>query len=233
MSHPSVWPTFLRLLLLASILHGIMKHGPATRTGVVATPAERLRAVMSACGVPSLCEITHARRVEPSVSRYQGGKAMKVQDVMHSKVQSCPPTTNLAAAAAVMWDYDCGALPVVNDTGQVMGMITDRDIAIAAATKGRPAGEIPVSEVISGTMYSCAQDDDIHAALKTMRHAKVRRLPVVNAEGRLQGILCLNDIALRAEVARGKHVPDLSYDEAMSTFKALCEHRVATVAAHA
>jgi CBS domain-containing protein len=158
---------------------------------------------------------------------------MKVQEVMNSQVQSCRPDTNLAAAAAVMWDYDCGTLPVVDDAGHVVGMITDRDIAIAAATKGRPAGEIPVRDVISGTVYSCAQNDDIHAALKIMRHAKVRRLPVVNAAGRLQGILCLNDIALRAEEAHGKHEPDLSYDEAMSTFKALCEHRAATVAAHA
>ena len=70
-------------------------------------------------------------------------------------------------------------------------------------------------------------------ALKTMRHAKVRRLPVVNAEGWLQGILCLNDIALRAEEAHGKHVPELSCGEAVSTFKALCEHRAATLAAHA
>ena len=126
---------------------------------------------------------------------------MKVQDVTNSHVQSCQPTTNLAAAAGVMWDYDCGVLPVVNDAGQVMGMITDRDIAIAAATKGRPVGEVAVRDVISDTVYSCAPDDDIHAALKTMRHEKVRRLPVVNADGRLQGMLCLNDIALRAEKA--------------------------------
>jgi CBS-domain-containing membrane protein len=112
-------------------------------------------------------------------------------------------------------------------------VITDRDIAIAAATQGRPAGEIPVRDVISGTVYSCEEHDDIHAALKIMRHAKVRRLPVVNVAGRLQGILCLNDIALRAEEAHGRHVPELSYEDAMSTFKAVCEHRAATVAAHA
>ena len=128
---------------------------------------------------------------------------MKVHDVMHRHVQSCQPDTNLAAAAGVMWDYDCVALPVVNDAGQVMGMITDRDIAIAVVTQGRPAGEIAVRDVISDTVYSCAPDDDIHAALKTMRHAKVRRLPVVNAEGRLQGMLCLNDI-VRCEL--GQHV---------------------------
>ena len=158
---------------------------------------------------------------------------MKVQEVMNSQVQSCRPDTNLAAAGAVMWDYDCGTLPVVDDAGHVVGVITDRDIAIAAATKGRPAGEIPVRDVISGTVYSCEEHDDIHAALKIMRHAKVRRLPVVNVAGRLQGILCLNDIALRAEEAHGRHVPELSYDDAMSTFKAVCEHRAATVTAHA
>jgi CBS domain-containing protein len=155
---------------------------------------------------------------------------MKVQDVMNSQVQSCQPATNLAAAAAVMWDHDCGALPVVDDAGQVLGMITDRDIAIAAATRGRPAGEISVREVISGTVYSCVPDEDIHTALKTMRQAKVRRLPVVNAAGRLQGILCMNDIALRAEEAHGRQVPELSYDDAVSTLKAVCEHRAAPVA---
>jgi CBS domain-containing protein len=61
----------------------------------------------------------------------------------------------------------------------------------------------------------------------------VRRLPVVNVAGRLQGILCLNDIALRAEEARGRQVPDLSYEDTMSTFKAVCEHRPAHAAAHA
>ena len=82
-----------------------------------------------------------------------------------------------------MWDYDCGALPVVNEAGHVIGMITDRDIAIAAATKRRPAAEIAVSEVISGNVCSCVRDDDIKSALKTMRHEKVRRLPVVKADG--------------------------------------------------
>ena len=66
-----------------------------------------------------------------------------------------------------------------------------------------------------------------------MRHEKVRRLPVVNAEGLLQGVLCMNDIALYTEEAHGKHVLELLYGEAMSTFKALCKHRAARVAAHA
>jgi CBS domain-containing protein len=133
----------------------------------------------------------------------------------------------------MMLDYDCGALPVVNDENKVIGMITDRDIAIAAATKARLASEIPVGEVISRKVYSAMPNEDIHAALKTMRHEKIRRLPVVNRDGMLQGILSLNDIALRAEEEEGRRHPELTYEGAMSAFKAICEHRTARRAAAA
>ena len=149
---------------------------------------------------------------------------MKVQDVMTSEVKSCRPETNLAAAV-MMLDYDCGALPVVNNENKVIGIITDRDIAIAAATKGRLASEILVGEVISRKVFSATLDEDIHMALKTMRHEKIRRLPVVNRDGMLQGILSFNDIALRAEEEEGRRHPDLTYEGAMGTFKAICEHR--------
>ena len=158
---------------------------------------------------------------------------MKVQEVMTSNVKACHYDTNLAEVAKLMWDHDCGILPVLNDAGQVIGLITDRDIAMAAATKGRPASEIRVNEVISGKVYSCTLEEDIKAALKTMRHEKVRRLPVVNHDGLLQGILSMNDVALRAEEARGKYVPELPYEDVVSTYKAICEHRPHQEAAHA
>ncbi len=152
---------------------------------------------------------------------------MKVQDVMTSEVKSCRPETDLATAAVMMLNYDCGALPVVNNENKVIGMITDRDIAIAVATKGRLASDIPVGDVISWKVYSASLDEDIHTALKTIRHEKVRRLPIVNHDGMLRGILSLNDIALRAEEEEGKRHPDLTYEGAMSAFKAICEHRSA------
>jgi CBS domain-containing protein len=158
---------------------------------------------------------------------------MKVQDVMTREVKSCRPETNLAEAAAMMLEYDCGALPVVDNENMVVGMITDRDIAIAAATKARLASEIPVGEVISRKVCSATLDEDIHTALKTMRHEKIRRLPIVNRDGMLQGILSLNDIALRAEEEEGRRHPDLTYESAMGTFKAICEHRPARQAAAA
>ncbi|MDH5195194.1 MAG: CBS domain-containing protein [Nitrospira sp.] len=80
---------------------------------------------------------------------------MKVHDIMTSDAQCCGPDTNLAAAAKMMWDSDCGALPVLNAQGRVMGMITDRDICMAAATKNKPPSEITVWETTSGKAFRC------------------------------------------------------------------------------
>lgn len=152
---------------------------------------------------------------------------MKVKDLMTGEVKSCRPETDLATAAKMMWDYDCGMLPVVDNENKVIGVITDRDICIAVATKNRLAANIAVGEVISGNVYSGAPGDDVHAALKTMRHNKIHRLPVVNEQGEIAGILSLNDVVLRAEEEKGRRHPELNYEDAMSTIKAICEHRPA------
>jgi len=149
---------------------------------------------------------------------------MKAEDIMTRNVMACRPEASLAQVAALMWDYDCGAMPVVDDSNRVTGMITDRDIAIAAATKGRRATDISVGEVMSGNVYACARDEDVKSALKTMRREKVRRLPVIGPDGKLAGILSFNDVVLRAEEGKGRQTPEISYDDVMSTFKAVCEH---------
>jgi signal-transduction protein with cAMP-binding, CBS, and nucleotidyltransferase domain len=112
-------------------------------------------------------------------------------------------------------------------------VLTKPVITIAAATKARLASEIPVGEVITRKVYSATLDEDIHAALKTMRHEKIRRLPIVNRDGMPQGIMSFNDIALRAEEEKGWHHPEITYEDAMSTVKAVCEHRPARQAAAA
>ena len=157
---------------------------------------------------------------------------MKVHDVMTEHVQCCSPSTDLAAAAVMMFAGDCGALPVVLEH-KVMGILTDRDIAIALGTRGKRASEIPVGEVMSTTIYACAPDDDMHTALKTLRREKVHRLPVIDRRGELQGILSMNDVVLHAEHAHGKKAPDLTYDDVVSTLKAMCEHRHPRVVAEA
>jgi signal-transduction protein with cAMP-binding, CBS, and nucleotidyltransferase domain len=123
-----------------------------------------------------------------------------------------------------MWEADCGFLPVVADDGKVLGVITDRDIAIALGTRPQLAAEIAVNEVMSEKLYACSPSDNIHAALKTMRKDRVRRLPVVNDEGGLEGILSMNDVAIHAEKFDQHKTVDLSYEDVVNTFKAICEH---------
>ena len=149
---------------------------------------------------------------------------MNTEEIMTRNVKYCWPETSLSEAAALMWDHDCGALPVVDGERKVIGMITDRDIAIAAATKGRLATDINVGEVMSGNVYACVLNEDVSSALKTMSRERVRRLPVIEANGKLAGILSINDIVLRAGQSKGRQMPEISYDDVMSVFKAVCEH---------
>jgi CBS domain-containing protein len=151
---------------------------------------------------------------------------MKVQDVMTRDVRTCRPESNLAEAVKEMWDADCGALPVVGADGRVVGMITDRDICIAVATKGRPADRIAVRDVASDqVVHTCLAADQTSAALKTMQTYKVRRLPVVDGQGHLQGIVSLNDIVTHAGAARASQIID--------TLASICEHRAPIAAASA
>jgi CBS domain-containing protein len=124
-----------------------------------------------------------------------------------------------------MWEGDCGALPVVNDEGRVTGVITDRDICIAVATRGRSADRIAVREVAQGHAYTCLPNDDAMVALQTMKAHKIRRLPVVDAEGHVRGMLSLNDVVTHAGAA--------SPSEVLSTLASICEHRRAVAMAGA
>jgi CBS domain-containing protein len=150
---------------------------------------------------------------------------MEVRELMTSEAASCTSETSLATAAGLMWEHDCGVLPVVDDVRKVVGVITDRDICMASAMRGRPASEISVSEVISGEVYACKPETDVREALKTMRLEKVRRLPVIDAEGELQGILSMNDVSLEAQATNGKETAGLSYADVVETYQAICAHR--------
>jgi CBS domain-containing protein len=148
---------------------------------------------------------------------------MKVQEVMTQDVKFCEPETNLAAVTALLWQADCGAVPVV-DRGKLLGMITDRDVCIALGTKNVLASDLSAADVISHEVFTCAPQDDIHKALKTMRTHQVRRLPVVDHQGLLAGILSLNEIVLRSHKL-SRRVGDLAYEDVVTTMKAICEHR--------
>jgi CBS domain-containing protein len=123
---------------------------------------------------------------------------MTVKDVMTEQVTTCQPETNLAAASALMWEKDCGALPVLSETGEVAGILTDRDICIALGTRNRLPSEITVREVMGTSPLVCKSTDDIRSTLQIMREARVRRLPVVDGNGVVEGIVSISDIVLSA-----------------------------------
>lgn len=147
---------------------------------------------------------------------------MKVKDVMTKDVRTCGLDSDLSVVAGMMWMRDCGVIPVV-DNGQIVGVITDRDICIAAGSKNREPSMITVSEVMARRVYSCPPDAEIREALQIMREKQVRRLPVIDAKGKLCGILSLNDVAIKARDAAKPE--ELSADDVEKTLEAVCRHR--------
>ncbi len=134
---------------------------------------------------------------------------MKVSEVMTKAPAYCSAGATLAAAAEIMWNRNCGFLPVVSPQQRVVGVITDRDMCIAMATRNRLPSQVTVQEISSVVIHSCQPDEDIQAAMKTMADKKVRRLPVMEADGRLMGVLSLDDIILHADAqARGSLSPE-------------------------
>ena len=128
---------------------------------------------------------------------------MRVKDLMTQPVHTVHERDSLDRAAYVMWNHDCGAVPVVNDDGRAVGMITDRDICMAALTQGKSLGEIHVSSAMSRKLWSCRPGDDVKDAEQTMRAHQVRRLPVVDSDGKLVGLLSISDLARAAVTAKG------------------------------
>ena len=123
---------------------------------------------------------------------------MKVEKLMKTDVGACHPDDLSVVAAKIMWERDCGTVPVVDERAQVLGMITDRDLCIASYLEGKPLHNISVEQAMSRELWSCRPGDDISDAENVMREHQVRRLPVTDEEGRLRGILSLSDIALEA-----------------------------------
>jgi CBS domain-containing protein len=145
---------------------------------------------------------------------------MRVQDLMTKDVSCCDPSTNVAAAAEIMWNKNCGALPVVGNEGRVVGIVTDRDLFIALGTTNRIPAQVPVGEIMNCEPVCCMPSDDLRTALQTMAARQIQRLPVVDNAGGLKGVLSVDDVVMRAE-AEG-----LSSDLVLGTLKAIWGRQV-------
>jgi CBS domain-containing protein len=131
---------------------------------------------------------------------------------------SCPVEADTRTAAKLMLQGRFGTLPVSDAHGKVVGVITDRDIAMAAAIRRRNPSNIGVHEAMSHHVRACLAVDEIGAALKQMENARVRRLPVLDATGHLTGILSIDDIVLRAVGQEG----GVTSAEFVKALRAIC-----------
>ena len=152
---------------------------------------------------------------------------MQVKQLMTSDIVTSRPETDLAAVAKLMWDRDCGFVPVIDDAGKVAGVITDRDICIASATRRLLPEQITAAQAMRRPPIGTTQPEDtVEKALATMKQFQVRRLPVVAADGTLKGVISMNDIVLASQKKDGPAAGDI-----VSTLSAICTHPSAKMAA--
>lgn len=119
---------------------------------------------------------------------------MLVSEIMQKDVATCGPQDDLVAAAEIMRDRRCGFVPIVDSRGTVAGVLTDRDICLNAADRSRPLGHISVKEAMSHPVVSCFPDENVKATIATMARHRVRRLPVLDRQGHLHGVLSIDDV---------------------------------------
>lgn len=133
-------------------------------------------------------------------ARFDGGvimewrRLMKVRQVMHKGVEACDPATPVAVIAKLMKTGDIGAAPIV-ENGKIVGMVTDRDLALRTLADGRDPNKLTARDVMSASVSCCGEDEEIDNAVRLMEERKIRRLPVTDAKSKLVGILSLGDIS--------------------------------------
>lgn len=120
---------------------------------------------------------------------------MKVNEIMAADVQSCCLHTSLDEIVSKMWEFNCSAIPVVDNDFRPVGIITDRDIAICCTLNHKAPWEIDASTAIANReIYICFEEDNIELALAMLKDRKVHRLPIVNIKGHLTGLLSMDGI---------------------------------------
>jgi CBS domain-containing protein len=131
-------------------------------------------------------------------------KRTLVEAVMTSIVHSCRVGEPISRAARIMWDFAVGCVTVVNDDGEVVAVVTDRDVCMAAYTQGKPLHEIPIATAASARLIVLSPTDSLETAEQLMADFRIRRLPVVDEKGRPVGIVSIDDIARYAASRRGR-----------------------------
>ena len=120
---------------------------------------------------------------------------MKVDALMNRAVRTCSPEDSLERAAQIMWECDLGCLVVVDAEERPIGIITDRDALMAAYTRGIPLRDAWVGSAMTTELATCPDSASVEALEQSMQKAQIRRVPVVDSNGRLVGIITVSDLA--------------------------------------
>ncbi len=123
---------------------------------------------------------------------------MKIEKIMTKAVGCCVSEDTLTKVAKIMRQKNCGGVPIIDGENQVIGIITDRDVCLAALSQNKKISQIKAAELIGAKIISCAASDKIEDALKKMRKNQIKRLPVIGKNGELVGILSVSDVLMSA-----------------------------------
>ena len=152
---------------------------------------------------------------------------MRVRDCMTTDLVTCHPEDSDAHAAQLMWERDCGVLPVVDESDRIVGMVTDRDICMGAYTKGETFSTLRVRDAMASEVHHCSPADTLEDALNVMARFQVRRIPVVDDDQHLVGLLSMNDVTLAIDQLRDRSEKDYLTTAALETLAAICIPRQA------
>lgn len=148
---------------------------------------------------------------------------MRVRDIMTQPARTCTADTSVAVAGQRMQEGLCGVLPVIDPRGRLVGVVTDRDLLLATAGSRRSLSNVSVREAMTASVVTCAANEELAQALATMRSRGLRRLPVVDLDGHLIGLLSLDDI-----VKWGVDGDGISSSDIVETLKAIIARRPST-----
>ena len=152
---------------------------------------------------------------------------MRVSELMTRDVSCCSADDPLTVPAQIMWEQDCGSVPVLDpQTGRAIGMITDRDICMATLLRDRAPSALRASDAMSRTLHYCSPGNSIVHAESVLRRHQIRRLPVLDDAGRPIGILSLADIVREAEIERNRGRKEVVLEEIADTLSVICQPRL-------
>jgi len=146
---------------------------------------------------------------------------MKVREAVRRPVKSCTPLSSLEDVARLMWEGDHSAVPVVDPHGKAVGLLSDREIAVALAAKNRGASHVLVRELLGEDFVTCTPDDDLAVAAQKMREHRLRSLAIIEPDRSLFGVLSVEDLAHAAKVSDAQASPAISYEEVVQVLKAV------------